>query len=86
MTPRTKAGVWDVVRRWPWLGPLALCLPVLVSYLPAMLWGDLVWDDLTMIRNQAVREVSGLHVPIDGRAGQPRDLLDHPASDQSVVH
>ena len=45
---------------WPWPAPLALCLLVLVSYLPAMLWGDLVWDDLTMIRNQAVREVSGL--------------------------
>ena len=51
MTPRATAGVWDVVRRWPWLAPLALCLPVLVSYLPAMLWGDFVWDDLMMIRH-----------------------------------
>ena len=51
---------WAEPASWPWLAPLVLCLLVLVSYLPAMLWGDLVWDDLTMIRNQAVREVSGL--------------------------
>ena len=54
------AGGWEVVRAWPWLAPLALCLPVLVSYLPAMLWGDFVWDDLPMIRTPAVREASGL--------------------------
>ena len=51
---------WAEPESWRWLAPLALCLLVLVSYLPAMLWGDLVWDDLTMIRNRAVREVSGL--------------------------
>ena len=54
------AGVSDVVRAWPWLAPLALCLPVLVSYLPAMLWGDFVWDDLMMTRTPAVREATGL--------------------------
>ena len=52
--------MWDAVRARPWLAPLALCLPVLVSYLPAMLWGDFVWDDLMMIRTPAVREAGGL--------------------------
>ena len=52
--------VWDVVRAWPWLPPLALCLLVLVSYLPAMLWGDFVWDDLMMTATPAVSEATGL--------------------------
>ncbi len=60
MTPRAIAGVWYAVRARPWLAPLALCLPVLVSYLPAMLWGDFVWDDLMMVRTPAVREAGGL--------------------------
>ena len=49
-----------MVRTWPWLPPLVLCLLVLVSYLPAMLWGDFVWDDLMMTATPAVSEASGL--------------------------
>ena len=52
--------MWDFVRARPWLPPLALCLLVLVSYLPAMLWGEFVWDDLMMTRTPAVREAGGL--------------------------
>ena len=44
----------------PWLAPLALCLPALVSYLPAILWRDFIWDDLMMVRTPAVREPNGL--------------------------
>ena len=44
----------------PWLQPLALALLVLVSYLPAMLARDFVWDDVTMIGSRAVREPGGL--------------------------
>ena len=44
----------------PWLQPLALGLLVLVSYLPAMLARDFVWDDVTMIGSAAVREPGGL--------------------------
>ena len=44
----------------PWLQPLALGLLVLVSYLPAMLARDFVWDDLPMIGTPAVREPGGL--------------------------
>ncbi len=50
----------DVVLARPWLSPLALGLMVLVSYLPAMLWGDFVWDDLMMTGTPAVREATGL--------------------------
>ena len=39
---------------------LALGLLVVVSYLPAMLWGGFVWDDNTHIKVDSVREVSGL--------------------------
>ena len=49
-----------MVRAWPWLPPLVLCLLVLVSYLPAMLWGDFVWDDLMMTATPAVSEATGL--------------------------
>ena len=42
------------------LAPLALCLMALVSYLPAMLWGAFIWDDLVMAATPAVREASGL--------------------------
>ena len=44
----------------PWLRPLLLSLLVLVCYLPAMLWGDFVWDDVWMTRTPAVREAAGL--------------------------
>ena len=31
-----------------------------ISYLPAMLWGGFVWDDLLYIKIDPVRDVSGL--------------------------
>ena len=39
---------------------LVLGLLVVVSYLPAMLWGGFIWDDHTCIEVDPVREVSGL--------------------------
>ncbi len=42
------------------LALVALGLLVVVSYLPAMLWGGFVWDDNLCIKTDPVREVSGL--------------------------
>ena len=42
------------------LALLALGLLVVVSYLPAMLWGGFVWDDRIITNSEPVREVSGL--------------------------
>ena len=42
------------------LALLALGLLVVVSYLPAMLWGGFVWDDNICIKVDPVRDVSGL--------------------------
>ena len=42
------------------LAALALCLLAGISYLPAMLWGGFVWDDLIWYKSQAVLEWSGL--------------------------
>ena len=39
---------------------LALCLMVVISYLPAMLWGSFVWDDRILTFSQAVPDWSGL--------------------------
>ena len=39
---------------------VALGLLVIVPYLPAMLWGDFVWDDNLYIKVDPVRDVSGL--------------------------
>ena len=39
---------------------LALGVLVVVSYLPAMLWGGFVWDDRIMTDAEPVQEVSGL--------------------------
>ena len=39
---------------------VALGLMVVVSYLPAMLWGGFVWDDEIYIKVNPVRDVSGL--------------------------
>ena len=39
---------------------LALSVLVAVSYLPAMLWGGFVWDDIGIIETQPVREAGGL--------------------------
>ena len=42
------------------LALVALCLMVVISFLPAMLWGGFVWDDNTYIKVDPVRDVSGL--------------------------
>ena len=42
------------------LALVALGLLVVVSYLPAMLWGGFVWDDVIFTDAKAVRDVSGL--------------------------
>ena len=42
------------------LALVALGLMVVVSYLPAMLWGGFIWDDNLYIKVDPVREVSGL--------------------------
>ena len=42
------------------LALVALCLMAVISYLPAMLWGGFVWDDLLYIKIDPVRDVSGL--------------------------
>ena len=42
------------------LALVVLGLLVIVSYLPAMLWGGFVWDDNLCIKVDPVREVSGL--------------------------
>ena len=42
------------------LALVALGLLVIVSYLPAMLWGGFVWDDNLYIKVDPVRDVSGL--------------------------
>ena len=39
---------------------LALGLLVVVCYLPAMLWGGFVWDDIDFVKSEPVRDVSGL--------------------------
>ena len=39
---------------------LALGVLVVVSYLPAMLWGGFVWDDIDFVKSEPVRDVSGL--------------------------
>ena len=52
--------VWETVRADPWPAPGVLCLLTVVSYLPAVLWGDFIWDDLPMIRTFAVRDPAGL--------------------------
>ena len=42
------------------LSILALGLLVIVSYLPAMLWGGFVWDDRILTDAEPVQEISGL--------------------------
>ena len=39
---------------------LALGLLVVVCYLPAMLWGGFVWDDIDFVKSEPVQDVSGL--------------------------
>ena len=51
----------DGAANWPLLGLLALVAMVLASYLPAMLWGGFVWDDLTHVPGEpALRDFAGL--------------------------
>ena len=55
----TAAGL--AVRHGQALGLLSLALLVAVSYLPAMLWGGFVWDDVDHIPGEpAIRDWSGL--------------------------
>ena len=57
--PVTAAGL--AVRHRHALGFLSLALLVAVSYLPAMLWGGFVWDDVDHIPGEpAIRDWSGL--------------------------
>ena len=51
---------WRMARTDPWPAPGALCLLAVVSYLPAVLWGNFIWDDLPMIGTLAVRDPGGL--------------------------
>ena len=56
-SPLTAATSYS---RQDMLAFLALGLLVIVSYLPAMLWGGFIWDDNLCIKVDPVREVSGL--------------------------
>ena len=59
--PTSERGSARLVARTdPWPALVVLCLIALVSYLPAMLWGGFIWDDLPMIDTPAVRELTGL--------------------------
>ena len=51
---------WRMAHTDPWPAPGALCLLAVVSYLPAVLRGDFIWDDLSMIGTFAVRDPGGL--------------------------
>ena len=58
-TPLTKRTRQPT--RWKVLGVLALLAMVLASYLPAMLWGGFVWDDVAHIPGEpALRDLAGL--------------------------
>jgi len=51
----------DAPAYWPALGALALVAFALASFLPAMLWGGFVWDDLEFIPGEpALRDLAGL--------------------------
>ena len=51
----------DVPAYWPALGVAALFAFALASYLPAMLWGGFVWDDLSFITSEpALEDLAGL--------------------------
>ena len=61
------AASWRECGFWRWqhgplaLGALALVLMVLASYLPAMLWGGFVWDDIDHIPGEpALTDWAGL--------------------------
>ena len=56
-SPLTEATSYS---RQDGLAFLALGLLVVVSYLPAMLWGGFVWDDKILTSSQSVQDWSGL--------------------------
>ena len=58
--PRPRAGVFHRFSRRDALAVLALALLAGVCYLPAMLWGGLIWDDPIWSQSPAVLEWSGL--------------------------
>ena len=58
--PRESTRLFDRFSRRGALAVLALGLLTGVCYLPAMLWGGLIWDDHIWSQSRAVREWSGL--------------------------
>ena len=58
--PRLETGVFDRFSHRDALATLALALLVGTCYLPAMLWGGLIWDDPIWSESQAVLQWSGL--------------------------
>ena len=58
--PRESTRLFDGFSRRDALAVLALGLLAGVCYLPAMLWGGLIWDDFIWSQSRAVLEWSGL--------------------------
>ena len=58
--PRESTRLFDRFSRRGALAALALGLLAGVCYLPAMLWGGLIWDDFIWSQSRAVLEWSGL--------------------------
>ena len=58
--PREATGFFNGFSRRDAPAALALCLLAAICYLPAMLWGGLVWDDFIWFQSRAVLEWSGL--------------------------
>ncbi|MYE39423.1 MAG: hypothetical protein F4X27_04255 [Chloroflexi bacterium] len=61
LVPRQAARFLDRLSRRNLLTALALGLLAGVCYLPAMLWGGLIWDDFIWYQSRAVLEWSGLN-------------------------
>ena len=59
-SPSAEPSFWRSHARRNAPAILALALLVLVSYLPAMLWGGFVWDDILITKTDVVREIAGL--------------------------
>ena len=64
----------DMPAYWPALGVLALAALALTSYLPAMLWGGFVWDDLSFVTSEpALEDLAGLkRIWYKSHAANPR--------------
>ena len=58
--PGQATRISDRFSRRDRLAALALALSVGICYLPAMLWGGLIWDDFIWYRSPAVLEWSGI--------------------------